>query len=47
MESSVFPSVPITAGRTEKNPEKLKETHGLGVKDCLEVLPALKKYLES
>lgn len=43
----IRPSVAITAGRTEKNPEKLKETHTLGVKDCLEALLALKKYLEA
>lgn len=43
----IRPSMPITAGRTEKNPEKLRETHALGVQDCLEVLPALRAYLKS
>lgn len=49
-EGKVFvirPSVPLTTGRTEKDPEKLKECYNIGFKDAGARVSALKEYLKA
>lgn len=39
------PSRSIHIKRIEKDPEKLQEMYDLGIEDCQNAIPALKKYL--
>lgn len=42
----IRPSKKIKIKRIEKNQEKLQEMYDLGVRDCIKLLPSLKKYLK-
>lgn len=41
----IAPPEPLPIGRTEMNPEKMKEVYEIGRKTCQNVLPKLKKFL--